>query len=892
MENQHSSQFDSFTDFAKNSIILAQEEMKKLGEQQIQTQHLLLGILRQPRSLAGSLLREFGITYEAAFPLSQKLKNPVEINKDELKEGNILSSFTQKTIEMAAQTALDYQHPMVDAEHILYALLKQKNSGATHILESLRIHLEQITSHLENLFKQNSEKPSDTPNLQDPAVPVMVGAPAGGQDSMDSFLDGLQGVLTNMMQSPRNGGGDIPPTSKDGKKASQRMSRKAPKKLALDYFCTDFTEMAYDGKLEKIIGRKKEIDRMIQILCRKTKNNPILLGDPGVGKTAIAEGLALRVAAGTVPDILLDKRILSLSMANLVAGTKYRGEFEERLKKIIDEASDSENDVVLFIDELHTIIGAGSAEGTLDAANILKPALSRGNVQIIGATTFDEFQKYIEKDKALVRRFQMVEVPEPTIDEAIEILTGVSPHYEKYHSVKITPEAVEMAVKLSARYINDRFLPDKAFDVLDEACASLSIHERKNSKELRALRKKISEMQKKKENAVLNQNYQKANELHQAQGALEEEILKLKQQKADKTNMKSVTCDTIAHVIHSMTEVPLTALINSNVAQLKNLESALSENLIGQDKAISEIAKSIRRSQMGLSNPEKPLGAFLFLGPTGVGKTELVKQLVKEVYFDEKALIKIDMSEFASGHNSSRLLGATAGYVGHEEGGELTEKVRKKPYSVILFDEIEKAHKDVHNLLLQILDEGTLTDGKGRKINFRNTIIIMTSNIGANKFQQEANSIGFSETKQDLAEHEQAFEAIKKEVLKELKQKFSPEFINRLDSTLVFKPLTQKSIKEILKLQIKKIQNRLTPRGIVLKFGGSTLNALAKRAYKPEFGAREAHRILQNKVEYPFIEALVSGNVHENETYVVSYNAKEKICEFKPSKAKKTPKGK
>ncbi len=870
--NQHSSQFDSFTDFAKNSILLAQEEMRKLGEQQIQTQHLLLGILRQPRSMAGSLLREFGITYDNAFPLSQKLKSPVEITGEET-EDNILSSFSQKCIEVSAQTALDYKHSMVDAEHILYALLKQKNSGATHILESLRIHIEQVTDHLENLFKQNSTENTKDKNEERPLAGV--GVPAGKQDSMDNFLNGLQGVLTNMM------GKEEVPVSGENRKNNQRMSRKAPKKLALDYFCTDFTEMAFDGKLEKIIGRKKEIERMIQILCRKTKNNPILLGDPGVGKTAIAEGLALRVADGSVPDLLLDKRILSLSMTDLVAGTKYRGEFEERLKKILDEASDSENEVILFIDELHTIIGAGSAEGTLDAANILKPALSRGHVQIIGATTYDEFQKYIEKDKALVRRFQAVEVPEPSVDEAIEILKGVSSHYEKYHSVKITDEAIIMAVKYSKRYINDRFLPDKAFDVLDEACASISIHERRNSKGLRDLRKNISDIQKKKEKAVLNQNYQKANELHQAQGTLEEKITQLKQQKVNPKNIKSVNTQTIAEVIHKMTDIPMSALVKSNLSQLKNFEKDLNKHIIGQNDAISEISKSVRRSQMGLSDPKRPLGAFLFLGPTGVGKTELVKQLAEKIYFDKKALIKIDMSEFSSGHNSSRLLGATAGYVGHEEGGELTEKVRKKPYSIILFDEIEKAHKEIHNLLLQILDEGILTDGKGRKINFRNTIIIMTSNIGADKFQQEANNIGFGETKQDMAEHKHVFENIKKEVLKELKKKFSPEFINRLDSTVVFQALTQKSIKEILKIQIQEFNERLKNKNILLKFGGSTINTLTKKSYKPEFGAREIRRVIQDTVEYPFIEAMVEGKIVEDKNYMVTFNKKENICEFK-----------
>ena len=876
------SYFDSFTHFAKNTIVLAQEEMKKLSESQIQTQHLMLGILRQPKSLGGSILRNFGVNYENAYRLAEDLKNPSLDDETEDKpefEQNILSSFGQKSIELAAQTALDFEHSMVDSEHILYALLKQPNSGAVHILESLMVRPEQVIEYLENLFKKGPAKESEV----SPEQEVSSNDPSLQQ--IDQLLTGLQGVLAGFFIDRNGAGGQMPtdggmPTDipEDLGPDGNRQSRK--KKLALDYFCRDFTEMAMNGKLEKIVGREKEIARMVQILCRKTKNNPVLLGDPGVGKTAVVEGLAQLVADGKVPDSLIDKRVLSLSMTDLVAGTKYRGEFEERIKRILEEAADAENEVILFIDELHTIIGAGSAEGTLDAANILKPALSRGAVQVVGATTHDEYQKHIEKDAALTRRFQSVEIPEPTIEEAIEILTGVKPYYESYHSVNITPEAISAAVNLSSRYVNDRFLPDKAFDLIDEACASKSITNRKNGKEIRDLRKQISSLQKKKEEAVVNQNYQKANEIHLKEQALEEKILEFKQLRTKNQKVKIVDLDTIAKVVSQTTGVPTETLLASEIKALKNLEKTLESHIVGQSDAITQISQAIRRARVGLHNPNRPLGAFLFLGPTGVGKTELVKKLAAEVYHDEKALIKIDMSEFSSGHTSSRLVGATAGYIGHEDGGELTEKVRKKPYSIILFDEIEKAHKEVHNMLLQILEDGVLTDGKGRKINFKNTILIMTSNVGAKKFQQDANSIGFGDSKKDLAEHDHEFDVTKDEVMKELKTAFSPEFINRLDSAVVFRPLNRDAIKAIVKLHIKEFEARLKDKNITLKVGGSAINGLAKAAYNPEFGAREVRRVLQKSLETPLVEGIIAGDLQHDQTYTVKYNAKKEVCEF------------
>jgi ATP-dependent Clp protease ATP-binding subunit ClpC len=849
---------DYFSDFAKKIIILAQEEMEKLDASQIQSQHLLLGILRLEKSLAFNILKNFGVVYNSVFRIASVLtKNSTKFEKESNDKELLLSPFSQKTIEVAAKTAIELKHQKIDSEHILYALVQEKSSGASHILEDLMVSRTDILGYLEKLFKK-------TPQLvgvEKQEKTIIATANEGLSDLISKFLNNIANNSSEMLDSKKN--------IQNNKKS----------KLALDYFCVDYTKLATQGKIEKVIGRDKEVARCIQILCRKTKNNPVLLGEPGVGKTAIIERLAQQINLGKVPDNLLDKRILSLSIANLVAGTKYRGEFEDRLKKILDEASDAENEIILFIDELHTIIGAGSAEGSLDAANILKPALSRGVVQVIGATTLDEHQKYIEKDAALSRRFQAINVPEPSKKEAIEILSGVRPHYEKFHSVKIEDSAIKAAVELSTRYITDRFLPDKAFDLLDEACASQSISNRKNGTAIRALRVKISAIHKKKENAVKTQNYQKANILHQEELLLEDEILKLKQQRITNTFKKVITNHTVSGIVEQITGIPSTLIETSEIQQLKQLAPDLKKFIIGQDEAIEDVTKAIKKARLGLNNEKRPLGAFMFLGPTGVGKTELVKRLAKEIYHDEKSLIKLDMSEFASGHNASRLVGATAGYVGHEKGGDLTEKIRKNPHSIILFDEIEKAHKEIHNMLLQILEDGVLTDGKGRKINFKNSIIILTANIGATRFQTEANQIGFSDSKTDLAEHDFEFEQVKADVLKDLNETFSIEFINRLDSTIVFKPLKRDAIKKIILLQLEEIKQKLVSKNIYLKISGSTINSLAKVSYKPELGAREVRRILQTRLEDALVSAIINGDISTG-NYKVHHDSKAKICTF------------
>ena len=865
------SHFDSFTHFAKNTLILAQEEMSRLGAAQVQSQHLLLGILRQRKSLGCSILRQFGVEYENALRIAEDLKTaPPKKSPD---PESIFSAFSQKIVESAAAAALDYGHSMVDSEHILYAIVRQKDSGALQILEGLMVKKQQMVQYLERLFNKNQST--------SPAPQISNSAPSDRE--FNNFISNLHGVLVEMaQQSGQNGrrgfesemdekSSPFPPNRKndDWEKSDSKDSRQSrKKKLALDYFCEDFTENAALGKLEPVVGREKEIERAIQILSRKTKNNPVLLGDPGVGKTAIVEALAQKIHEGAVPESLAEKRVLSLSMANLVAGTKYRGEFEERIKRIVEEATESENQVILFIDELHTIIGAGSAEGSLDAANILKPALSRGQIQLIGATTLDEYQKYIEKDSALERRFQPINVPEPTSEQAIEILTGVAKTYEKFHAVQIQPDAISAAVRMSSRYISDRFLPDKAFDLIDEACAKKSLLTRVSDKKSRERRQKLAKIIKRKEAAVLAQNYEKANQLHEQEQEIQLEIQAIRQKRIVGRPVQKVSEVEVAEVLEQITEIPAKTLLGGDLANLKHLESKLSAKIVGQNEAIESISRAVRRARMGLQNPNRPLGAFLFLGPTGVGKTELVKQLATQVYQNEKALIKVDMSEFSQPHTSSRLVGATAGYVGFESGGELTEKIRRKPYSVVLFDEVEKAHKEVHNLLLQILEDGKITDGKGREISFKNAIIILTSNVGARRFQQNANSIGFTQSSKGLAEISADFDHIAEDVQRDLKLSFSTEFLNRLDDTIMFRPLDRNSIKSIIKLHLNEFESRLAEKDVYLKIGGNVINTLSKMAYCPENGAREVRRVLATRLEHPLIELLATEKMSPPATLI------------------------
>ncbi|MCB9809461.1 ATP-dependent Clp protease ATP-binding subunit [Candidatus Peribacteria bacterium] len=855
------SAFNSFTETAKNTLILAQEIAQQSEHTTVQTHHLLLGILRQRQCIAAMVLKSFGVTYDNAERIAQTLQQSETLQLSSTDEPQVFSDHARACIEMSAQVAIDLGHPLVDSEHILFALCRQRNTGAVRVLQQLMVTPQHIIDRLKELFRSNADGDVMSQNGQIQGV--------FDPKQVQDFFTGLGQALRQMA--------DMREVEEDEERPTRRESRSSGNgvrsKLALDYFCTDFTALAAEGQIEKVIGRSAEIERVVHILARKRKNNPMLVGEPGVGKTAIVEGLALQIQEGQVPDILMDKRILSLSLTNLVAGTKYRGEFEERIRRVIEEASDPKNDVILFIDEIHTIIGAGSAEGTLDAANILKPALARGDMQVIGATTHDEYQKRIETDNALARRFQMVDVPEPTLVEAKLILEGTVPYYERHHHVRISPEAVDAAVELSARYVADRYLPDKAFDLLDEACAAKSVLHKGSGEEVRRLRVKIGQLQRRREKAVQDQQYDLADKYHKEYQSLEEELLALKAEKSKGRKRYRIGRRDIAHVVHAQVGIPMSAMLEDDVSHLMQLEAQLQQHIIAQESAVEKIARAIRRSRIGLQHPNRPLGTFLFLGPTGVGKTEMARQLALQVYHDEKALITLDMSEFSSGHTASRLVGSTAGYVGYGDGGQLTEKIRRNPYSIVLFDEIEKAHREVHNMLLQILETGDLTDGKGRKVSFRNAIIILTSNVGASKFQQSADRIGFFDTKQDLAEETTAFDQIATEVQKELKEHFTAEFLNRLDATIIFRPLHKKAIEAITALQLREIISRLERhRSIMVAVPEQTITALAQLAYSPEYGARQVRRVLAERFEEPLVDGIITGTLEKNQHYTAVWD--------------------
>lgn len=795
------------------------------------TEHVLLGILSQENSLGASVLLNFGVSLENVNLVLRTVgrTNPPVSSKN---GSGGLSGFAKEVIEEAVKTAHGFGHSFVGTEHLLYSLVSQDNTAATVILENMKVSPSDIKEQILEIFDRAKAQPGQETG-HDSGVP-----PKNSQmmNPLEFFLSGLQGVLTGQQKE-----------TSGYKKQKKDKKSSTP---ALDYFTNDLVEEVRKGKIDPIIGREKEIERMISILSRKTKNNPVIIGESGVGKTAVCEGLAQAIANEDVPDNILDKKILSLSMASVVAGTKYRGEFEERIKQILEEAA-AQTNVILFIDELHTVMGAGSAEGSLDAANILKPALSRGKVQAIGATTTSEYRKNIEKDPALERRFQPIMVDETTVDETLEILKGIRESFEDHHNLIITDDALLAAVKLSKRYINDRFLPDKAIDLIDEAAAKKRIKVKGNNDKIRKLQKKLSSIIKKKEECVSHQNYEKAAELRNQELGVVKEIDEQKFIKVPREKREKVTADEIAEIVSIMTGVPVTRLVKDDISRLKSLEKSLKKHIIGQDEAIEAVSKAIRRSRAGFADEKRPIGSFIFMGPTGVGKTELVKTIAAEVYNDKNALIKIDMSEFMERHNTSRLVGATAGYVGYDDGGQLTEAVRRKPYSVVLFDEIEKAHPDVFNLLLQILEDGELTDAKGRKVDFKNTIIIMTSNIGAKKLTEKAAPIGFASDLDEVSQASRDFEEMKVEILKDLKDHFRPEFLNRIDKTIVFRALTSTDIRKIVKLHLGFLEERLSQKNITLSITAGALDVLAAKSYDPKYGARPVRRAIQDLIEDP-----------------------------------------
>jgi ATP-dependent Clp protease ATP-binding subunit ClpC len=841
--------FEKFTKEAKQALIVAQDKAKESRLNYVGTEHILIGILSQTNSLGSVVLMNFGVSLEN---VNLVLKTVGRTNTGGLQpsQGSWggLSGFAKKVIEGAVLTAHQFGHSFVGTEHLLYALVSQDNTAATVILENMKVNPSDIKEQIIQAFEKNKES-ARSQMEQMGGMPNMM-------NPIEFFLSGLHGVL----QQGNNQNKELYKEAKEDKKDG-----KALKTPALDYFTTDLTGDCRKGKLGPVIGRNKEIDRVVGILSRKTKNNPVIIGEPGVGKTAVVEGLAHAIVAEQVPDTMLDKRILALSMTSVVAGTKYRGEFEERVKQIIDEAASLSN-VILFIDELHSVIGAGSAEGSLDAANILKPALSRGKIQVIGATTTNEYRKYIESDSALERRFQSVMVNEPTIEETKKIMQGIREGFEEHHALVIKDEALDAAIKLSKRYIHDRFLPDKAIDLLDEACSVRRISRKTPGDKLKKLQKELGKVIKAKEESVSNQDYEHAAELRNKELEILKEMENCKSTKIPREKREKIDAEDIARVVSNITGIPVTSLVKEDISRLKNLDKLLRKRVVGQDEAISLVAKAIQRSRAGFADHNRPIGSFIFLGPTGVGKTELVRTLASEVYNDKDSLIKIDMSEFMERHNTSRLVGATAGYVGYEDGGQLTEAVRRKPYSVVLFDEIEKAHPDVFNLLLQILEDGELTDSKGRKVDFKNTTVIMTSNIGAKRLTDQAAPIGFNIPHEEREQAEQDYERLKQDVLEELKNHFRPEFLNRIDKVIVFRPLTHEDIKEIVKLHIGYLEERLEGKKIKIELTPGGLELLAKESYDPKYGARPVRRKVQELVEDVLTQMFLDGDIKEGNT--------------------------
>ncbi len=804
-----------FTESARQVMIYAAEQAYYLRHQAVGTEHILLGLAREEQGIAGKALREMGGDYQSLLMeleiIHGKVVNPRV-------EGDIVIPYSpraKKIIMNASNDAKRLGAPKVGTEHLLLGMLKEEIL-ATVLLKNLGVNLNELRKKVYELIGVN-----------------------GGNER------------TQMGNKRGNG----------RQRGAQAEASQTP---TLDSVARDLTQLARDGKLDPVVGREKEIRRIIQIISRRSKNNPVLVGEPGVGKTAIAEGLAQRMIDGEVPDDIAGKRLMMLDMASLVAGTKYRGEFEERMKKIIEEIS-ADGQVILFIDELHTLIGAGGAEGAIDASNILKPALARGEIQTVGATTLDEYQKYIEKDAALERRFSKVQIDEPTQAESIQIIEGLKNKYEDHHKVEITDEAVQAAVKLSARYLTERRLPDKAVDLIDEAAAKVRIDESVVLSSVENLERQLADISNKKEQAILDRNFEQAADLRQEEQAVEAKIQAATEHEKDASPVKKlvVNASDVAEVIALSTGIPVNQMELAESQRLVHLEAELHESVIGQDKAVQAVARAIRRARSGLKSPKRPIGSFLFLGPTGVGKTELAKTLAHSMFGSEDNMIRVDMSEYMEKHSVSRLVGSPPGYVGYDEAGQLTEKVRQKPYSVILLDEVEKAHPDVFNILLQVFDDGHLTDGKGRRIDFRNTIIIMTSNLGATALRDEK-SVGFG-----AVSYKDNHDAMEKRILEEVKRSFRPEFLNRIDETVVFHTLKKEEIREIVKLQAQEIINRLNDLEIEARVTDTAIDIIAKAGFDPEYGARPIRRAIQKQIEDELSEMMLRGDIELGDSITI-----------------------
>ena len=819
---------NKFTPRAEESLRLAQEAAQDLGHGYVGCEHLLLGLLREEEGIAHRVLSEYGLTDEMITGILQRSVGQ-GTSGDAPSQG--LTPRAKSVIELAVGESHRMGAGYIGTEHLLMGLLREGSNMAVRILRTVGVDPRKMYASVQQKLSETS--------------PHTVTSGAGTPN-------------------------------KENKKTGK----------TLEEFTRDLTEAARQGKLDPVIGRDKEIQRVVQILSRRTKNNPVLIGEPGVGKTAIAEGLAQRIAAADVPEELLNKKLLSLDLSGMVAGTKYRGEFEERIKNALDEVKKDGN-VILFIDELHTIVGAGSAEGAVDAANILKPALSRGEIRVIGATTLNEYRKYIDKDAALERRFQPVTVGEPTPEDTIAILKGLRDKYEAHHKLTITDEALEAAVTLSRRYISDRFLPDKAIDLMDEAASQVRMKAESASPDLKSLEEKIAALRREKSEAIAAQDYEKAAQLRDIEKNYTDqvEIERDNWRRKLSQNRGTVTAEDIANVVAGWTGIPVTRLTEDESTRLLKLEETLQQRVVGQDEAVAAVARAIRRGRVGLKDPKRPIGSFLFLGPTGVGKTELCKALAEAMFGDENAMIRIDMSEYMERHTVSRLVGSPPGYVGHEEGGQLTEKVRRKPYSVVLFDEIEKAHEDVWNILLQILEDGIVTDSQGRRVDFRNTVIVMTSNVGAKNITAAENTrLGFDGSEKNAEKDEAArFARIREAVMAELKRTFKPEFLNRIDETIVFRQLTEEDIVKIAHRMLTITGKRMAQQGITLTADEDAVAALAKNGFDAEYGARPLRRSIQNTVEDAVAEQMLEGKLKSGDTAKVTLSDGKVVVEKVPT---------
>ena len=807
--------FGRFTEKAQKAILLAQEEAKKLRHNYVGTEHILLGLLAETEGVASKALNNMGVNLENARNEVIKLVGQGSYDAD-------IMGFTPRTkriFELSFLEARNLGHNYVGTEHILLGLLEEAEGVAVIVLKKLGVDVKKLEENILDMLADNQYKGSFSQEVGSGATPN------------------------------------------------------------LDKYSIDLTQEAIDGKIDPVIGRSKEIERVIQILSRRTKNNPVLIGEPGVGKTAIGEGLAQKIVEGKVPEIIKNKRVVTLDLPGMLAGAKYRGEFEERLKAVIKELQEDGN-TILFIDELHTIIGAGAAEGAIDASNILKPTLARGDLQVIGATTIDEYRKYIEKDSALERRFQPIMVEEPTVEDTIKILEGLRDKYEAHHRVEISDEAIKAAAELSSRYITDRFLPDKAIDLIDEAGSMIRIKSFVAPDGLKDLEEKLEELSQEKEEAINTQNYEKAAKIRDMEKQIKKELEKEKgnwEKEKQKSNM-ILGYDDIARVVSNWTGVPVSKMTMEESQKLLNLEEILHKKVIGQNQAVEAVSNAVRRARVGLKDPQKPVGTFIFVGPTGVGKTYLAKALAETLFGDEDSMIRIDMSEYMEKHSVSRLVGSPPGYIGHDEGGQLTEAVRRKPYSVILFDEVEKAHPDVFNILLQILDDGRLTDSKGRTVDFKNTVIIMTSNVGATSLKKQ-NVLGFSV---GVEEEKEEYEKMKETIMEELKKTFRPEFLNRIDEVIVFHSLMEEQVKEIVEIMIEDLEKRMKKLNINIKVTDETINHISEEGFDPVYGARPLERAITKMIEDQLAEEILKGSVSKDDNIVIDFKDDKLIFNKEP----------